>query len=190
MRCKDGWTGTVRKVELYSGLALANGNAYTGRVANLPVRNDFQPTNASTAGKPPDYAGWGAALAENVAVFYRRETDGLFAAAASPFGQHLPVQPPVAWDLRSGSTCGDSKAKIKFEPHVVDHAACNLTCATLSACKQWEYSHTGQWCSLYNTSTVPHAGSTDYDCGCRGPCPGRSPPPPGPPPPLPSSVWI
>mmetsp|Transcript_54170 Transcript_54170/g.121458 ORF Transcript_54170/g.121458 Transcript_54170/m.121458 type:complete len:198 (-) Transcript_54170:589-1182(-) len=89
--------------------------------------------------------------------------------------------------MRTSSTCGEPSAKFDFIPHAADHYACNSSCAARAPCVQWELSVQTRWCSLYNRSSVPRPNNADFDCVCRGPCPG--PPPIGPAPPLLPSVW-
>ena len=91
----------------------------------------------------------------------------------------------IDWDVYMNATCGNSGAsKIKPDGHFVNMTlqGCEDKCAANAHCQMFEYANHAHWCGLHNaTSFVRSDKLGNFDCGCKGPCPGTpSPGPPGP----------
>lgn len=183
------WTGTIRALELWRGLALTGSDeAYVGNfVSMMPYKTDFHPSNSSK--NKPTHGGYGV-VAEWLGSFYRRpaSSDGLLVAIANPFGIYTPPAPAPgsdsasAFDYRAGCTCSTSKYAFINNQTA---ASCETACAADAQCVEFKLKLTAPfWCTLTNASGAsPPRTAPGYGCGCKGSCPGPSPgpgPAPGP----------
>jgi hypothetical protein len=201
--CAKNWKATVRTVEVWRGLALANGKSYTGRVALEPTKGDFHPSNSTN--NKVTYPGYGI-YAQYIAGFYRRSasSDGLFVTLSNPFGEYFDPanqalynkqseaaqeeDDAIDWDMHTGYACNANNAhKFKFLGGNHTVADCETECAKNPQCAMFELNvdptAKSHWCALYNVTTEPHSNSK-FTCVCRTKCPtspGPSPHPgPGP----------